>query len=134
MDGENPVWSVEAVLEHINRVFEIHDAKYEQRFEAQEKAVAAALDSAKTAVNKADEAAQKRFEAVNEFRALVTDLIRTLMPRAEAEIAVRELSRRIADLERGRGEGSARGSGVKEGVALIVSGIALLAALAGFLK
>lgn len=53
---------------------------------AQEKAVNAALTAAKEAVLKAEVAAEKRFESVNEFRATLADQQRSLMPRNEAEI------------------------------------------------
>jgi hypothetical protein len=83
------------------------DLRYQQRFEAQsdalaaaflsqqtamqtaftvaEKAVQAALAAADRAVSKAELAADKRFEALNELREMLTTALANLMTRAEAE-------------------------------------------------
>ena len=72
------------------------DLRYQQRFEAQSDALAAAFAAAKEAVqaamaaadraiSKAELAADKRFEALNELRKMLNDMMATLMPRVEAE-------------------------------------------------
>jgi hypothetical protein len=66
-----------------------------QRFEAQEKAVAAALAAAKEAVTKAEVAAEKRFDAVNEFRSTLKDQQATLMPRQEAVALLKALEEKV---------------------------------------
>lgn len=55
----------------------------EQRFKAQEQAVAFALASAEKAVTKAELAAEKRFESVNEFRNQLKDQTGTFITRNE---------------------------------------------------
>jgi len=55
----------------------------EQRFKAQEQAVAFALASAEKAVTKAELAAEKRFESVNEFRNQLKDQTGTFLTRNE---------------------------------------------------
>jgi hypothetical protein len=82
------------------------DLRYQQRFEAQsdalaaafasqqqamtvaftvaEKAVAAALAAADRAVSKSELAADKRFEALNELRQMLNDMVASLLPRVEA--------------------------------------------------
>lgn len=83
-------------VEQLYTLINERDRQYQQRFEAQEKAVnaaliaakefgAAALSAAKEAVNKADAADEKRFDSVNEFRAQQKDLISTFMSRSEME-------------------------------------------------
>jgi hypothetical protein len=69
------------------------------RFEAQEKSVNAALTASDRAVNKAEAASEKRFDAVNEFRAALADNARLMMPRAESEQANKVLSSKIETLE-----------------------------------
>ena len=54
-----------------------------QRFDAQEKAVAAALAAAKEAVLKAEVSNDKRFESVNEFRNTLKDQQGTYVTRTE---------------------------------------------------
>ncbi len=79
------------------------DRQYSQRFDYQERAVvnaltsakeavASALQSSKEAVAKAESAAEKRFDAVNEFRAQLKDQQQTFMPRAEVTIAIKQLA------------------------------------------
>ena len=70
-----------------------------QRFDAQEKAVAAALAAAKEAVIKAELAAEKRFESVNEFRNTLKDQQQTLLPRTEADVRLKNIESRINSIE-----------------------------------
>lgn len=90
--------------------FQESDLRYQQRYDSQqraitdalaaaEKAVAAALANADRAVNKAEVAAEKRFESVNEFRAQLTDQTATLMSRAEADAKITALSDRVSDVK-----------------------------------
>jgi hypothetical protein len=78
-------------------VLEEMDRRYEQRFEAQEKAVSAALSSAQVAVAKAETAAEKRFEGLNELREVVTSMLSAAMPRKEAETGLSLLREKFAD-------------------------------------
>src|ERR1700679_2961767 len=70
--------------------FQESDLRYQQRFDGQQKALQDALSSAEKAVNaalaaadravlKAETAAEKRFESVNEFRAVLSNQSATLM-------------------------------------------------------
>lgn len=69
-----------------------------EQFQSQKDAIGAALQAAATAVNKAELAAEKRFDGVNEFRATLADQQRTLIPRAEAEVRISALERQISEL------------------------------------
>jgi hypothetical protein len=70
---------------------------YDQRFIDQDRAVTAALNAAKEAVVKAETAANKRFEAQNEFRDQLRDQAATFMPRTEADIRFTNLAEQIAN-------------------------------------
>jgi hypothetical protein len=72
------------------------DKRNEQRFKAQERAVDAALESAKEAVLKAENSVEKRLEATNEWRETVEDLIDGCFPKPEAERALKNLEEKIA--------------------------------------
>ncbi len=98
------------------------DTRYQQRFEAQEKALAAALTAADKAVtaaltaakqlvdvalaaadkavSKAEVASEKRFEGVNEFRKSLSDQTNTFIPRSESNVVVSAIESRLAKLER----------------------------------
>jgi hypothetical protein len=65
-------------------------------FKAAEQAVAVALANAEKATVKAETAADKRFDAVNEFRQTLTDQASTFLPRTEYDAARTALSDRIA--------------------------------------
>lgn len=83
-----------------------------QRFDAQEKAVSAALAAAKEAVVKAEAAAEKRFDSVNEFRNTLKDQQQTLLPRAEAVVQFKIMQERLDAIDarltliQGRSEGA----------------------------
>ena len=94
------------LLDHILALLEAADQRYrqwftekdlrdQQRFEAQERGLAAALSAADRATAKAEVAAEKRFEAVNEFRGQLADQAATLMPRTEAEQRFSALTEKI---------------------------------------
>lgn len=97
---ERSGWTVDTLHAHMQAVIEANDQRYSQRFEAQSVAMSAALAAAKEAVIKAENASEKRFESVNEFRALVDGMIRTLMPRAEAEKSFESVTEKIESLNR----------------------------------
>jgi hypothetical protein len=72
-------------------------ATLDERRDAQDRAVQAALQSAKEAVTKAETASEKRFDAVNEFRQTLADQASTLMPRVEAESRIAALAEKLED-------------------------------------
>ena len=99
------------------------DLRYQQRWEAQnkaveaamiasEKAINAALLAAEKAVSKAEIATEKRFEGANEFRASLEDITRSQVPRAEYLAGVGNLSERVqanTDTQNRNAGGAARG-------------------------
>lgn len=72
----------------------------DQRFEATDKAMSAALAAAQAAVTKAEVANEKRFESVNEFRAQLADQTRDLLTRREYEANHAALMRRMEVVEK----------------------------------
>jgi hypothetical protein len=69
------------------------------RFDAQQKAVDAALASADRAVLKEEMASDKRFESVNEFRKTLSDETATFMPRAEYDAQRKALDEKVQDIQ-----------------------------------
>lgn len=67
----------------------------QDRFEANEKQTALAMSAAEKAVTKAETASEKRFEGVNEFRAVLTDQAKTLITRTEVDILIKGLNDRV---------------------------------------
>jgi hypothetical protein len=100
------------------------------RFDAQEKAVNAALAAADRAVNKAEIASEKRFENMNEFRGALADSARLLMPRAEYEQAMRGITNKVELLESRVNARDDRSAGEGQGWTKIGLAISVVANLA----
>lgn len=133
--------------EHIETLIDNNDRRYEQRFNdanvavgaalaAAEKAVAAALAGQKEAVTKAEVAAEKRFESVNEFRNTLSDQQRMLLPRLEAEVKFINIEKNfdsmikeISSLRETRSLNTGKSEGVGVGWAWIVGAITVIAAV-----
>jgi hypothetical protein len=104
------------------------------RFAAQESAVQAALASAEKAVVKAESAAERRFDSVNEFRATLADQARLLMPRAEAESAMKSLTEKLDALQMRVNARDDRGRGMGDIWGYIVGAVGILALVIGYLR
>jgi hypothetical protein len=135
-----------SVLDHVRALLIEMDLRYQQRFDAQtraleaallaaEKAVGTALTAAEKAVNKAEIAAEKRFESVNEFRGQLNDYQAMLLPRTEYAAAHQALVEKIIDLSSrvDRAEGTTSGGHQVWGYLVGAAGIAL-AVIALFFK
>jgi len=79
----NKDWSINTLKEHICAVMKERDDRYEERFEAQEQATASALQGAERAQDLARNAMEKRLDAMNEFRAALTDQTRNFLTKNE---------------------------------------------------
>jgi hypothetical protein len=99
------------------------------RFDAQEKAVSAALAAAKEAVTKAESASEKRFESINEFRGTLSDQARTLMPRAEAEGQFKVLNEKLDALSARLSARENQSQGLASGWAYVVGIVGILSGL-----
>lgn len=89
--------------QHIREIMDERDRRYQERFEASEKAVQAALASAKEAVLKAEMSVDKRIELLNELR----EGVATAEQLEALEKIVAELAKR---LDRAEGAGQGRGA------------------------
>jgi hypothetical protein len=114
---------------YVDNRFETQDRAVAAALAAQEKAVAAALTAADRAVAKAESASEKRFESVNEFRATLTDQARTFMPRAEAEQAIRAMNEKLDVLTARVNARDERSNTWASGWGLIVGLVGVLAAI-----
>jgi hypothetical protein len=103
------------------------------RFEAQEKAVNAALAAAQKAVDKAESASERRFESVNEFRSALGDQARLLMPRIEAEQQFKTIGEKIDVLTNRINARDDRGVGMGQVLPWLVAAVATVGAIVGIL-
>ncbi len=67
-------------------------------FESQEKSINSSLLAAKEAVLKAENASEKRFESINEFRNTLRDQQANLLPRIEADKIFENLYRQVDNI------------------------------------
>ncbi len=84
------------IREYFDRLLMEMDKRNDQRFAFQETAVAAALQSAKEAVIKAEVSVENRLKNTNEWRSTVEGLIANCMPKPEADRALRNLEEKIS--------------------------------------
>lgn len=105
----------------------------EQRLDSMDKALTAALQATKEAIQKAENANEKRFDGVNEFRAQLGDQARTLMPRIEAEQRINQLADEIHQLKAKDERNTGRQGGISALTASIIAGAGVLLALASFI-
>lgn len=142
-------WSLETTIDyllavmnekhdHILSLIHGNDRRYEQRYDASQKALEAALMAQKEAINaalaaqdravtKAELATEKRFESVNEFRGTLDNQQRTLIPRQEVDVLIKGVDEKIGNLTKQvdqllarQRERAAEGAGMKGGWGLAV--------------
>lgn len=88
-------WTLETLRVHLEGAIRSSYTHLEERIKAVADTAQAAAQNADKAVSKAETAAEKRFESVNEFRNTLSDQQRNLMPRDEANIRFEALTHEI---------------------------------------
>src|ERR1035437_6161810 len=86
-------------VKRIDEKIDSNDKKYQIQFNDSKEAVLAALASTKEAINKAEQANEKRFDAVNEFRSTLSDQQAKLLNRTEYESNHKALIEKIDGVE-----------------------------------
>jgi cobalamin biosynthesis Mg chelatase CobN len=127
-------WTAEQVRELCEQRFQSQDRAVAAALAAQEKAVTAALGAAERAVLKAEAAAEKRFESVNEFRASLSDQASLLMPRSEAQVELRNLREKIETLTSKVEAMTGKSAGFSAGWLVLLGAVALLGNVLALLK
>ena len=84
---------------YLESIISERQRQYDVRFEAQEKAVQAALTAAKEAVTKAEIATEKRFDTTNEWRSAMSDRDRNYLTIAQYEADQATTRTKIEGLE-----------------------------------
>jgi len=116
-----------SALDHIRALLAEKDLRDQQRFEAQQQALTAALLSADTAVRaaltaaekavvKAETATEKRFESVNEFRQALGDQTASFPTRVE----LAALADRVTELATRLDKAEGHGRGISASVAMMM--------------
>lgn len=124
-----PEWTVDSLKEHLEAVIESLDTRYDQRFADQQKAVDAALQSAEKAVAKAETASERRFEAVNEFRATLADQAGHFITRSEALARADNNAEKIDALASRLDRIEGKSTGLNAGWGILVGAAGLISTL-----
>jgi len=106
MSENTETWTLGALKTYLEQRISDNDRRYLELFErqtsssgqvlsAQREAVNAALAAADRAVQKAEIASEKRFDAVNEFRSTLADQQRNLIPRSEVVLSIAALTEKL---------------------------------------
>jgi pyruvate-formate lyase len=102
-------WTIETLLEYINARIADMELRQQQRFDAQTKAIDAAIVAQRAAVDaaliaanqataKSEAANEIRFKSVNEFRQALSDQAGNFITRKEAEAMAERNAERISDV------------------------------------
>lgn len=125
-NGNNSV----SLREYVDSRFEAQERAVAAALAAQEKAVTAALAAADRAVAKAEAASERRFESINEFRGALADSARLLMPRQESEQLHRTTAEKIDVLTARVNARDDRSRGLGQGWAILAAAVAFIASTA----
>lgn len=129
-------WTVETLRElleektsALEKAIAVQKIHADQLISAQKEAIAAAMAAADRAVTKAETAAEKRFESVNEFRAAMGDRERAFMPRSELEVLIGGLHNRVNELTARIDRSDGRKTGFGDGWGWAVGAVGLVVGL-----
>jgi len=129
-------WTVETLRHHLTAMLSEADRRNDQRFTDMQTALQAALAAVREETSKAERAADRRFESINEFRGLVNDLVAGKVDKTEFTLSVASILDRMEDVKERvsrnetrmtRSEGKGAGKDALWGY--IVGAVGVLAAL-----
>jgi hypothetical protein len=135
-------WSIDTLYVHLSRIVEelekrvtaIMEAKFKTvdiALKAVELSAGAALSSSEKATSKAEAASEKRFEAVNEFRAAMGDQANKFITRSEVDSRMLASDKETAGLISRLDRIEAKGLGIQTGWGILVTVVTLGAILFG---
>lgn len=84
-----------SLREYLTALINNAERRSDARFESMKEMVETAFTTAQTAINKADEATEKRFEGVNEFRAALSDQAQQFVTKPTLNALVQKLEAQI---------------------------------------
>lgn len=95
MNPPSSSWTLESLKQHIEDIISGCDRRHSTCLEHLQDMANQAREDAREAIAKAERASEKRFDSVNEFRAVLSDQQQRLIPREEAIAKIEGLQERI---------------------------------------
>jgi hypothetical protein len=120
--------ALETGLRAFKELMEERDKRYAARSLSQDTAVEAALDTSREAITGAEAATERRLETLNELRGVVVDQARDFARKAEVQLLVEGIEKRVDVLSGLIHERVARGGGAKDLFSYLVAAAGLLLA------
>jgi hypothetical protein len=118
-----------SILDYVTTIFHEREIRYQQRFDAQTTAINAAMAAAERAVTKAEVAADKRFELLNELRVGVA----TKEEVAALEKLISALKDELNLIRTLMSETKGKSTGLKDGYGYLIGAGGLALALIAYL-
>lgn len=115
-------WTVDTSREDLLRVIADQQKYFERRL----------LDQ-QNAVKIANEASEKRFESVNEFRGQLNDQVRTFLPRAEYDARHETLENRVSELTNRLNRSEGKSTGLNAGWTIFLGGLGAVSLVVGII-
>jgi hypothetical protein len=126
--------ALESRFTGFKELMEERDRRYAQRAASQDDAVAKALETSKEAVTKAESATERRLETLNELRGVVVDQARDFARKAEVQLLVDGIEKRVEGISKAVTEMAAHGGGIRDALGWLVgiAGLVIAAITAWF--
>jgi hypothetical protein len=142
-------WTCETMMEHFLSLLHDLDLNHSQRhqafdrltdakfvtqrvmMESQAEKVALALAAADKAISKSEQATEKRFESVNEFRKTLSDQAANFISRREFEVLREAQAQRTLEFSARLDKAEGRSSGLDAAWVYLVGAFGIIAALVG---
>jgi molecular chaperone DnaK (HSP70) len=122
-----------SLKKHFTELLKEKDKRDQQRFEAQTQGITAAMSAAEKAITKADNATEKRFDGVNEFRGALDDYTKTLAPRSEVATLKESMTKSLGEIEKRLERIDGRKEGMSVVTATMITVGSVIISLSGFL-
>lgn len=126
-------WTFTTIKEYFVALLDAQDKRNEQRFDAQEEAVRAALESAKQAVQKAEVASEKRFDNTNEWRQSMNDRDARTPTRLEVDAKFETFATKLDAIASRLDKIEGRSSGFSAGYGYVIAAIMTAIAIYGLI-
>jgi small-conductance mechanosensitive channel len=114
--------------------FSAFETYVDNRFVTSEEAVKTAMSAAEKATIKAETAADKRFDSVNEFREAMKDQQSKFADKDQSDFRLDALDKRLGAMELALTASNAKGQGVWLLAVIICQGLLIAIALAAYMK